>query len=73
MTHVPVEQRDWMMPSEAAAVLNIAAKTLSTWARNGRVGCTKTIGGHRRFAKTEIHRVLAIMELERTNNGTPTE
>jgi predicted site-specific integrase-resolvase len=70
MSHVPIDQRDWMMPSEAAAVLNIAAKTLSTWARNGRVSCSRTIGGHRRYAKVEIHRVLTLMELERSN-GQP--
>jgi excisionase family DNA binding protein len=70
MSHLPVSQRDWMFPREAAEVLQISPKTLSNWVRRGQLTCTKTIGGHRRYAKAEIHRAKAIKDLEPTQGGS---
>jgi excisionase family DNA binding protein len=44
---------------QAAQALGISTTTARRWADNGRLVTTRTAGGHRRFAVTEIRRLLA--------------
>ena len=45
----------------AAAQLGVSVDTLRRWADEGRIACSKTLGGQRRFAVAEIERVKAEM------------
>jgi diguanylate cyclase (GGDEF)-like protein/excisionase family DNA binding protein len=42
---------------QAAKLLGISASTLRRWAEDGRVGSTRTSGGHRRFYLSELSRL----------------
>jgi excisionase family DNA binding protein len=48
----------WLSIHEASALLGITPSTLRRWADEGQVSMTRTLGGHRRFARDEI-RILA--------------
>lgn len=44
---------------QAAQALGISTTTARRWADDGRLGATRTAGGHRRFALSEVRRLLA--------------
>lgn len=46
--------RDYLRAAEAAALLHVSPKTISRWAKEGRVAHVVTLGGHRRFPRGEI-------------------
>jgi excisionase family DNA binding protein len=51
-------QRDqYLRASEAAVLLHVSPKTVSRWAREGKLGHVVTLGGHRRFFREEIERL----------------
>jgi excisionase family DNA binding protein len=43
---------------QAARALRISTTTARRWADDGRLGATRTSGGHRRFAASDVRRVL---------------
>jgi excisionase family DNA binding protein len=51
------EQREYLRAAEAAAYLNVSPKTVSRWAKEGKVPHIVTLGGHRRFPRREIERL----------------
>lgn len=44
---------------QAAQALRISTTTARRWADDGRLGATRTAGGHRRFPASEVRRLLA--------------
>ena len=46
--------RGYLRAAEAAALLHVSPKTISRWAREGKLGHVVTLGGHRRFSRSEI-------------------
>jgi excisionase family DNA binding protein len=52
------EPEELLTPSEVAALFRVNPKTVTRWARAGRISCVKTLGGHRRFRASEIRRLL---------------
>jgi len=47
-----------LTPSEVAAMFRVNPKTVTRWARAGRISAVRTLGGHRRFHAAEIRRFL---------------
>ena len=47
-----------LTPSEVAAMFRVNPKTVTRWARAGKISAIRTLGGHRRFRAAEIHRFL---------------
>lgn len=54
-----------LAPGEVAALFGVDAKTVSRWEKTGRLTCIRTLGGHRRFSKTEVERLLARVDPRR--------
>ena len=52
----------WLALGAAASMLGVDPDTLRRWADAGRVRSYTTPGGHRRFARPELERVLAIRQ-----------
>ena len=44
-------------PAEAARWLGVTANTVTRWSRAGKIAAIQTMGGHRRFRRSEIERV----------------
>jgi excisionase family DNA binding protein len=53
------EPEELLTPSEVAAMFRVNPKTVTRWARSGKISAIRTLGGHRRFRKSEITRILA--------------
>jgi excisionase family DNA binding protein len=51
-----------MTPAEVAAMFRVNPKTVTRWARAGKITAIRTLGGHRRFRASEIHRCLDEMQ-----------
>lgn len=50
---------DLLTPAEVAAVFRVDPKTVTRWAAAGRITSIRTPGGHRRFRRSEVDRLLA--------------
>lgn len=55
---VSPESEELLTPSEVAAMFRVNPKTVTRWARAGRISYIKTLGGHRRFRASEIRQLL---------------
>jgi excisionase family DNA binding protein len=53
-----------LTPAEVAALFRVNPKTVTRWARAGKITAIRTLGGHRRFRASEIKRCLEQMERE---------
>ena len=53
-----------LTPSEVAALFRVNPKTVTRWARAGKLTAIRTLGGHRRFRVSEIKRCLEEMSRE---------
>ncbi|HVL93654.1 MAG TPA: BldC family transcriptional regulator [Acidimicrobiales bacterium] len=51
-----------LTPAEVAALFRVNPKTVTRWARAGKITAIRTLGGHRRFRTSEIRRSLEQME-----------
>ena len=51
-----------LTPAEVAALFRVNPKTVTRWARSGKLTAIRTLGGHRRFRASEIKRALEQME-----------
>jgi excisionase family DNA binding protein len=60
--HAVTAEREWLRAEEAAALLGVSPKTISRWTRQGKVPCFKTLGGHRRFDRTQIEEIAERMK-----------
>jgi predicted site-specific integrase-resolvase len=49
----------WLKPGEVASRLGVNPKTVSRWARKGKVKCFTLPSGHRRFREGDIDLMLA--------------
>jgi excisionase family DNA binding protein len=47
----------YLRAAEAAALLHVSPKTVSRWAKEGKLPHIVTLGGHRRFPRQEIERL----------------
>jgi len=58
-----------LTPAEVAALFRVNPKTVTRWARAGKITAIRTLGGHRRFRSSEIRRCLDQMEHEGASSG----
>jgi excisionase family DNA binding protein len=54
----PTAENELLTPGEVAAMFRVDAKTVTRWARAGKISAVRTLGGHRRFRASEIRRFL---------------
>jgi excisionase family DNA binding protein len=63
MAAVPVEAQDWLTLSEASKLLGVHPATLRQWSDEGKVRIFRTPGGHRRFSRPDVERMLQVTPL----------
>jgi excisionase family DNA binding protein len=49
-----------LTPAEVAAMFRVDPKTVTRWARAGKLSSIRTLGGHRRYREAEVHALLAV-------------
>jgi excisionase family DNA binding protein len=52
------EQEQLLTPGEVAALFRVDPKTVTRWAKAGKLTAIRTLGGHRRYHSSEVHRLL---------------
>jgi len=58
-THLIDHDPGWLSLNEASHLLGVAPATVRRWGDAGRVPTKRTLGGHRRFQRAAIERLLA--------------
>jgi excisionase family DNA binding protein len=54
-----VEQEESLLtPAEVAALFRVDPKTVTRWAKAGKLSSIRTLGGHRRYRAEEVMRFL---------------
>ncbi len=48
-----------LTPGEVAKMFRVDPKTVTRWGQSGRLSSVRTPGGHRRFKRAEVERMLA--------------
>jgi len=43
-----------LTPAEVAAMFRVDPKTVTRWARDGRLTAVRTLGGHRRYLESQV-------------------
>jgi excisionase family DNA binding protein len=51
-------ENELLTPGEVATMFRVDPKTVTRWARAGKISAVRTLGGHRRFRAEEIRRIL---------------
>ena len=47
-----------LTPSEVAQMFRVDPKTVTRWAKAGKLTAVKTLGGHRRYKESEVRALL---------------
>lgn len=47
-----------LTPGEVADLFGVSPKTVTRWANTGKLHPIRTLGGHRRYRASEVHRLL---------------
>jgi len=66
----PTRDPDWLRLSEASGVLGVSPATLRRWGDAGRVRVFTTPGGHRRFSRQGLERLLPADRSHRPSLGS---
>jgi excisionase family DNA binding protein len=53
----------YIRTSEAAKILRVSPKTVSRWAKEGKIPHVMTLGGHRRFPDAAIRELASRLEI----------
>ncbi len=53
------EPEQLLTPAEVAALFRVDPKTVTRWAKAGKLSCIRTLGGHRRYQAGEVQSLLA--------------
>jgi excisionase family DNA binding protein len=48
-----------MTPAEVATAFRVDPKTVTRWAKAGKLSSIRTLGGHRRYLESEVRAILA--------------
>jgi excisionase family DNA binding protein len=60
------EAPSYLLPAEVAERLSVSPKTVSRWAKEGKLPFMKTLGGHRRYPEAEIRQLVDELRQEPT-------
>jgi excisionase family DNA binding protein len=54
----PMADDKLLTPAEVARIFRVNPKTVTRWARSGKISAVRTLGGHRRYYRSEIERAI---------------
>ena len=49
--------QEYILSGEVARLLLVSPKTVNRWTSEGRLRCIRTLGGHRRFLRSDVERI----------------
>ena len=57
-TRIP-DSEALLTPAEVATMFRVDPKTVTRWAKSGKLTSIRTLGGHRRYREAEVRALLA--------------
>lgn len=54
-----------LTPAEVAVLFRVSTKTVTRWAKTGKITAVRTLGGHRRYRTSEVRRAMEAAQGER--------
>ena len=54
----PTEHEILLTPAEVAKLFRVDPKTVTRWAKAGKLTAIRTLGGHRRYRQSEVQNLL---------------
>ncbi|HMO11828.1 MAG TPA: BldC family transcriptional regulator [Actinotalea sp.] len=57
-----------LTPSEVASMFRVDPKTVTRWAKAGKLSAIRTLGGHRRYSEAEVRMLLAGVPTQRSQD-----
>ena len=68
LSHISMNgQENLLTPAEVAALFRVDPKTVTRWAKAGKLTSIRTLGGHRRYKESEVRTLLKV--ITETNTG----
>ncbi len=67
--HLPTEQEVLLTPAEVASLFRVDPKTVTRWAKAGKLTSIRTLGGHRRYKDSEVKALLKTVTGVNKSNG----
>jgi excisionase family DNA binding protein len=58
MSTKSTESETLLTPAEVAALFRVDPKTVTRWAKAGKLSSIRTLGGHRRYREAEVRALL---------------
>ena len=59
LSHLSINSQDHLLtPAEVAALFRVDPKTVTRWAKAGKLTSFRTLGGHRRYKESEVKELL---------------
>lgn len=52
------EREKLLTPAEVASLFRVDPKTVTRWAKAGKLNAIRTLGGHRRYRENEVRALL---------------
>ena len=56
-----------LTPAEVATMFRVDPKTVTRWAKSGKLTSIRTLGGHRRYREVEVRQLLAGIPQQRAD------
>ena len=63
------ESEALLTPAEVATMFRVDPKTVTRWAKSGKLTSIRTLGGHRRYREAEVRSLLAGIPVPRPEQG----
>ena len=71
LSHLSVSgQENLLTPAEVAALFRVDPKTVTRWAKAGKLTSIRTLGGHRRYKESEVKALLKSISPNTSLNQT---
>ena len=69
LSHLSINgQENLLTPAEVAALFRVDPKTVTRWAKAGKLTSIRTLGGHRRYKESEVKALLKTITPNTTSN-----
>jgi excisionase family DNA binding protein len=69
LAHLSVSgQENLLTPAEVAALFRVDPKTVTRWAKAGKLTSIRTLGGHRRYKESEVKALLKTITPNTSSN-----
>ena len=69
LSHLTVSgQENLLTPAEVVALFRVDPKTVTRWAKAGKLTSIRTLGGHRRYKESEVKALLKTITPNTTSN-----